>query len=161
MKLWASLYLLVWVAVLAFPLGTIPDAGPVIPYLHALVGVAIIALAYSNSTRLRASTVPGRLKRISAATLRLSVAMAVLGILLWLDVGSTVSLLAGRSVWDLLVFLHLLLALAVVTQAAAVAIAYDMWEDREFLNDTRPGEVPPAPVPGAPRAVAAPSRPSV
>jgi hypothetical protein len=32
-----------------------------------------------------------------------------------------------------------------ITQAAAVAIAYDMWEDREFLTETEPGVVPPHP----------------
>jgi len=31
--------------------------------------------------------------------------------------------------------------------AAEVAIAHDMWEDREFLEETEPGHVPPVPKP--------------
>ncbi len=142
MRLWVSLYLLIWVGFLAFPLGTLPEPGPVLPYLHALVGLAVLLLAYQNARRLRATTVPGRVKRIARATFQLSILMAVLGVLLWLNVGAGLPLLWGRSVWDLLVFLHLANAVAIVTQAAAVAIAYDMWEDREFLEETRPGEVP-------------------
>ncbi len=29
----------------------------------------------------------------------------------------------------------------------AVAIAYDMWEDKEFVKETEPGVVPPMPMP--------------
>lgn len=147
MKLWGQLYLLIWVTFLAFPLATIPNPGPVLPYLHAIVGLAIIALAYSNARMLRATTVPGRIKRIAAASFNLSILMAVLGVLLWFNVGAGIQLLWGRSVWDLIVFLHLLNAVAIITQASAVAIAFDMWEEKEFLVETRPGEVPPPPAP--------------
>ena len=153
MKLWSSLYLLIWVSFLAFPLATIPNPGPVVPYLHALVGLAIILLAYSNSEKLRATTVPGRVKRIARASFQLSVLMAVLGILLWFNAGASIPLLWGRSVYDLLIFFHLVNAVAITTQAAAVAIAYDMWEDKEFLKETLPGEIPPPPAP-APRSPA-------
>ncbi len=43
---------------------------------------------------------------------------------------------------------HAVNALAIITQAAAAAIAYDMWEDHEFEKESLPGVIPPAPVPG-------------
>ena len=149
MKLWGQLYLLIWVTFLAFPLATIPNPGPVVPYLHAIVGVAIIAIAYANARMLRGTTAPGRIKRIAAASFNLSILMAVLGVLLWFNVGAGIQLLWGRSLWDLIIFLHLLNAVAIITQASAVAIAFDMWEEKEFLLETRPGEVPPPPAPAA------------
>jgi hypothetical protein len=36
---------------------------------------------------------------------------------------------------------------------AAVAIAYDMWAEKEFLEETRPGEIPPNPATTRPREV--------
>ena len=37
-------------------------------------------------------------------------------------------------------------SLAEQGKAAPVAIAYDMWEDREFVKETAPGEVPVRPI---------------
>lgn len=155
MRLWGSLYMLIWVSFLAFPLAMVPNPGPILPYLHALVGFAIILLAYGNSERLRATTVPGRIKRISRATFQLSILMAVLGVLLWFNVGAGVTIAFGRSVYDLIIFLHLVNSLAIITQAAAVAIAYDMWEEKEFAKETQPGEVPLPPSPTSPIGAAA------
>ena len=52
----------------------------------------------------------------------------------------------------MILFLHVVIGFAIITQAAAVAIAYDMWEDKEFVKETAPGEVPEMPAP-ATRAV--------
>jgi hypothetical protein len=35
-----------------------------------------------------------------------------------------------------LIYLHVVSSFAIITQAAAVAIAYDMWEDNEFVKET-------------------------
>jgi len=43
--------------------------------------------------------------------------------------------------------MHVMNGFAIITQAAAVAIAYDMWVDREFAKETAPGEVPAMPAP--------------
>jgi len=59
-------------------------------------------------------------------------------------VGAGWPILFGLTVWNLIIFIHVVNAFAIITQMAAVAIAYDMWEDKEFLQDTHPGEVPPA-----------------
>jgi hypothetical protein len=51
-------------------------------------------------------------------------------------------------IWIVLIlFFHVINAFAIITQAAAVAIAYDMWEDHEFVKETEPGIVPPLPMP--------------
>jgi hypothetical protein len=74
--------------------------------------------------------------------------MAVLGLLLWFNVGSDwVVPVANVSVYRVLLLLHVANALAIITQLAAVAIAYDMWEDHEFEKETEPGDVPAAPAP--------------
>jgi len=151
MRLWASLYAMVWIVFLEIWLGFTPIAPPVPYYAHILLGGVIVALAYTNFRALRRLTVPGRIKRIAKAITSLSVLMVVLGALLVFDVGSTWSLGFGLTIESGLRFLHFVNAMAIVTQASAIAIAYDMWEDREFLTETRPDEVPAAiPAPAGP-----------
>ncbi|HYK93476.1 MAG TPA: hypothetical protein VEY07_05480, partial [Thermoplasmata archaeon] len=115
-------------------------------YGHLFLGFGVVALAYSNSSSLRDTRVPGRLKRIAAATFSLSILMVVLGFLIWFHVGDAwATPVPGYSVYTVLIVFHAINAFAILAQAAAVAIAYDMWEDHEFEQVTEPGEVPPAP----------------
>jgi len=146
MKLWSALYGMIWVVLLEFLLGQWPDPPVYVPYLHFGLGLIIIGIAYNSREKLRATRVPGRVKRIAGATFAITILMSVLGLLLWFNVGSNVVLL-GFSLYRLILVFHVVNALAIITQAAAVAIAYDMWEDREFERETKPGEVPPAPTP--------------
>ncbi|MEK6851436.1 MAG: hypothetical protein AABY30_02735 [Candidatus Thermoplasmatota archaeon] len=149
MKTWALLYALIWIAFLEFLLVMTPaaDRGPFV-LLHIAVGVIIVALSFVNFQRLRATQVPGRVKRIARSTVQLSVAAGVLGVLLAFKVGSTWVLpIVGITVYGLLDFLHVVNAFAIITQAAAVAIAHDMWEDREFEKETEPGFIPELPKP--------------
>ena len=46
------------------------------------------------------------------------------------------------SLFGLILFFHVFNAFAIITQAAAVAIAHDMWEDKEFVQESEVGEVP-------------------
>jgi len=149
MKLWAALYAIIWLVVLEFVLALAPQLRPLPTYLHAVLGVLVVFVTYANRTALRDSTAPGRIKRIAAATFQISIAMVVLGVLLLLNVGAGLTVLPGVSVWDGIIFLHLLLALAVITQTASVATSYDMWEEHEFARNTAPGEVPPPPRPSS------------
>jgi hypothetical protein len=145
--LWSQLYLLTWLAFIEIWLGFTPIAPPVPEYVHIALGVVLIGLAYRNSVALRASEAPGRIKRTSIATFRLTILMALLGGLLYLRVGAAWPILPGISVLGALTFLHFVNAMAILAQAAAVGIAYDMWEDREFEQRSRPGEVPAQPTP--------------
>ena len=149
MQIWSALYGMIWLVFLEIWLAFTPIATPVPYYLHAVVGFAIVLAAYANFQRLRATEAPGRIKRIARATFGLSVLMAPLGLILFSGLGADGPALFGITIAGGVRFLHFVNAIAILAQAAAVAIAYDMWEDREFLKVTRPGEVPPAPTPGS------------
>jgi hypothetical protein len=144
MKLWASLYALVWLVFLELLVAIDPKPPGWFLYLHAALGLLIIVVAYTNYVTARASAAPGRIKRTTRATFALSILMAVLGPLLWANVGANVTVGFGVSVWDGLHLLHVANALAIFAQAAASASSYDMWEEKEFERPTRPGEIPPA-----------------
>ncbi len=144
MKLWASLYAMIWIVFIEFLLVMTPGGSTVLMYLHVALGIVIAGLAFYNFSGIRSTRVPGRVKRISQASFNLSVAVAILGVLLVLDVGRAI-LLINISIYGLILFLHVVIAFAIITQAAAIAIAYDMWEDHEFVKETEPGFVPPMP----------------
>ncbi len=158
MKLWAALYLTIWIVLVEFLLEMIPLYPSVFPYLHLLLGAALVAVTYWNFHELRATRAPGRIKRVANATYLLALTTAVLGVPLFFSVGAgwTTPVL-GISVFHVILFFHVLNAFAVITQTAAVAIAYDMWEEHEFAIDSEPGEVPPAPTPLAPGIGASPT----
>lgn len=148
MKLWAALYLTIWVVFLEFLFEMLPVLPSVLPYLHLALGAAIIGITYSNYRGLRATRVPGRVKRVAQAAYGLSIVMLVTGVPLFFDLGSGWTIpVVGVTVFGLVLFVHIVNAFAIITQAAAVAIAFDMWEDREFERETAPGEVPPMPPP--------------
>ncbi len=79
-------------------------------------------------TEIRKTKAPDRLKRISRVTLSFAAVQLVLGIFLFL------SLVAGVEVplTRLIDIVHVVIALAIITQASSVATAYDMWEEKEF-----------------------------
>ena len=149
MRLWAAVYASIWIVFFEILLGMWPDPPAAVPYLHLLLGIAIVGVVYNSLRQLRASRVPGRVKRIANATFGLSIVMLVTGLLLWVDFGSGWNVPGlNFSVFRLVLIFHAVNALAIITQAAAAAIAYDMWEDHEFEKESLPGVIPPAPVPG-------------
>jgi len=147
MKLWMALYAMIWIVFVEFLLAMTPNAPGGLLYLHIALGLGIIGLAYYNFNGVRGTSVPARVKRIAKSTLQLSVAMGLLGLLLFFGVGADLTILFGVTLWGLILFFHVVNAFAIITQAAAVAIAFDMWEDKEFTKETTPGEVPAMPTP--------------
>jgi hypothetical protein len=130
LKLWASLYAMVWLAFLEFILVWAPVPGFALPvYGHVVLGVVIFAIAYSNASKLSKTQCPARIRRIVKATVGLAAFEGVLGILLYVSKTSSFPDLVTSAVG----FLHLGTALAIVTQAASTATAYDMWEEKEFV----------------------------
>jgi len=145
MRLWAALYLAIWVVLLEILLGLWPDPPWVVPYCHLALGIGIAAIAYYCFDGLRKTRVPARVKRVARASWSLALLVVVLGFLLWFNVGASWTIPGlSLSVYRAFLFLHVVNAIAVITQMAAVAIAYDMWEDREFERETEPGHVPEA-----------------
>jgi len=145
MKLWAALYLAIWLVLLEMLFGLWPDPPAVVPYLHLVLGLGIAAIAYYCFDGVRKTRVPARVKRVARASWSLSLLVVVLGFLLWFHVGESWMIPAlNLSVYRAFLLLHVVNAFAVITQMAAVAIAYDMWEDHEFEKETEPGQVPEA-----------------
>ncbi len=143
---------MIWVVFLEFLLAMTPDAPSWLEFVHVALGFVIVGLAFYDYNGVRATAVPARVKRIAKSTSQLSVMMGILGILLFFDVGSSWAILFGVTVFGLILFVHVVTAFAIITQAAAVAIAYDMWEDKEFVKETAPGEVPAMEPPKKPEA---------
>ncbi len=145
MKLWASLYLLIWILVLEFLLVMVVPGVIVLIYLHAILGIAIIAITYYNFTKVKNTSIAGRVKRTAQACFYFSIAMLILGVLLAFNLGGAT--IIPPLIFTIVLFFHVFFALAMITQSAAIAIAYDMWEENEFKEQTQPGSVPPAPKP--------------
>ncbi len=147
-KLWMTLYAMIWITFIEFLLAMTPGGSSVLIYLHVILGIAIVGLAFYNFSGIRNTRVPGRVKRISQANLNISITVAILGALIFLDVGSLWFIpVINVSIYGLILFFHVFSSFAIITQAAAVAIAHDMWEDKEFAKETEPGVVPPMPMP--------------
>jgi hypothetical protein len=131
MKLWQQLYALVWLAFLQIIVILLPGLEGALVDLHALIGIVILGLAHYNNVALKRIAAPNRLKRTAKATAILATVQVILGLILyaWVKMNFNMPL-----VQDVIVFLHLVIALAIITQAASVATAYDMWEDKEFTS---------------------------
>ena len=120
---------MIWLMVLEFILVWGPASGFVfLLYVHVILGIVIFIIAYSNASKLGKTQCPARIRRIAKATVGLAAFEGVLGILLYVNKTSSLPSLVTNAVG----FLHILTALAIVTQAASTATAYDMWEEKEF-----------------------------
>lgn len=99
-------------------------------YGHTMLGLIILALAHYNNVQIKKTEAPSRLKRIAKSTAVLATIQPIFGIILF------VNLMPGNGipmVW-IVSFLHLVTALAIITQASSVATAYDMWEEKEYAK---------------------------
>ena len=123
LKLWASLYLLIWLVLAQF-LVTALSGVPGIIYLHFVVGLAVLAVAIVNYRGLTRTSAPDRVKRISKVIPGMAAFDGLLGIPLYLFKDGTVHWAVN--------LLHLIIAVAIITQASSAATAYDMWEEKEF-----------------------------
>ncbi|MDG6899998.1 MAG: hypothetical protein JRN44_03845 [Nitrososphaerota archaeon] len=129
MDVWRSMYMIVWAAffqiifILFSPLNESINIG-----VHVVVALAILVLAFHVYRSVGRTSCPGRIKRITKATWYLAVLQAILGGALVLGI-----MLAWGSLYvDVVSFLHVVNALAIITQASSSATAYDMWEEKEF-----------------------------
>jgi hypothetical protein len=123
LKLWARLYLLIWLAFAQFLVMAFSEIFGV-GYLHFVIGLAVLVLAIMNYRGLKGTSAPDRLKRISKTIPAMAVFDGLLGIPLFVFTEGTVH-------WAINL-LHLIISLAIITQASSLATAYDMWEEKEF-----------------------------
>ena len=123
MKLWQAHYNMIWLILVVLLVSVLE----VIPYhgqIHAVLGLAVVALAFRNKVAIAKTEAPARLKRIAAAMAAISIMAAITGILLAIP-----PLQFLDTLWRVL---HVLTIVAITTQAGSVAPAYDMWEEKEF-----------------------------
>jgi cytochrome b561 len=93
-------------------------------FLHFLVGIAVLVLAFMNYRSLMTTSAPARVKRISKIIPGMAGLEGLLGISLY-------AFTQGTLHWAINVF-HLIVALAIIAQASSTATGYDMWEEKEF-----------------------------
>jgi hypothetical protein len=96
-------------------------------YLHIGIGLVVLVLAIFNYRDLKGTAAPDRVKRISMTIVGMAAFDGVLGVLLFM--------VTGMMQWTVNL-LHLVVSVAVITQASSAATAYDMWEEKEFTNIT-------------------------
>jgi cytochrome b561 len=124
------MYALIWVAFIEILIVLFPVIGTWPTYdLHLVVGVVVLGLAYRILVQVSATSCPGRIKRIAKATFGFAVFQALLGAALY----GLLSVNVGGTVVDFINFLHVAVALAIITQASSSATAFDMWEEKEFM----------------------------
>ncbi len=135
---WKMLYAMIWLTFLQILVAVPPlvTGVPDLVYLHVVLGLAILGLAHMDAGRLKGMAVPDRVRRIARSTAQLASAQVILGLYLFLA-------LVLEPGWglpgsDVALFLHLIVALAIFSQASSTATAYDMWEEREFERTDAP-----------------------
>ena len=139
MKVWQNLYAIIWLMLLEilFQSKAIDFQG--VKYVHVLLGVLILAMAFNNYINVNKTAAPDRTKRILRTAANFAVVQAVLGVII---VTTDVYNLFGICQMGIVQFLHLVIAIAMITQAASGATSYDMWEEKEFLQPSKPAAQP-------------------
>jgi hypothetical protein len=130
MAIWKKLYAMVWLAFLQIVVIVMPRFTVYLVDVHVILGLAILALAHYNNAQMKHTDAPNRLKRIAKSTAVLATFQIILGIVLYANLRMNVSI----PLVYVIGFIHLVIALAIITQAASVATAYDMWEEHEYTS---------------------------
>ena len=128
MKVWKQLYLILWLAFIQIVVILLPQLGRSLVDVHVILGLAILCLAHYDYAQLKRTAAPNRLKRIAKSTAALATFQIILGIILYANLRLNVTV----PLVQVVTFIHLVVALAIITQAASVATAYDMWEEHEY-----------------------------
>jgi hypothetical protein len=130
LSIWRQLYAMVWLAFLqiVFAVASIPGFRTYLIYGHVVLGLIILGLAHYNYLRIKRTEAPNRLKRIAKSTAVFATIQPIFGITLFVNI---VLALGIPYIW-VIALLHLVIALAIITQASSVATAYDMWEEKEI-----------------------------
>jgi hypothetical protein len=134
MSMWKQLYAMVWLAFLQIIIITLPRFTIYLVDAHVALGLAILALAHFDNALIKKTAAPNRLKRIVQSTAVLATFQVILGIVLYANLRLGVSI----PLVSVIIFIHIVVALAIITQAASVATAYDMWEEHEYTASQKP-----------------------
>ncbi len=146
MKTYQGLYGIIWLMLLDMLIESKGINFPYVAYVHMLLGAATLAMAFYNYSNVVKTAVPDRTKRITKTYASFAVVQGVLGVIIYIVDTASLDDTLGICQLGIARSLHFVVALAMITQAAAAAISFDMWEDKEFLKESTPG-APPAPLP--------------
>lgn len=128
MRLWGKLYILIWLAFAQFVLAALTQVIRFSVDFHFLAGLAVLGLAHVNYRNLKKSAAPNRVKRIAKTTAIMATIQPLLGLPLYASIRIGFAL---PFEWAIAI-LHLVVALAIISQASSTATAYDMWEEKEL-----------------------------
>jgi hypothetical protein len=136
LSMWRQLYAMVWLVFLQIVIileSQIPVFGPYLVYAHVFLGLVILGLAHYNNAQIKKTEAPSRLKRIAQSTAILATIQIIFGVIL---LGNIMMPTSGilASIVGIVLLLHIMTALAIITQASSVATAYDMWEEKEYTK---------------------------
>lgn len=130
-EVWKVLYATVWIAFFQFVVIIIPRFTVRLVDIHVLLGLIILGLAHYDCMLMRKTTgVPDRLRRIAKVTAILATIQPVLGLVLFAGLRLGVHVPFDEAIG----FVHLVIALAIITQASSLATAFDMWHEHEFTS---------------------------
>ena len=132
LAIWRQLYAMVWLAFLQIiiAVANIPSSNVFLVYGHVILGLVILGLAHYNNAQFKKTEAPNRLKRIVKSTAILATIQVLLGIPILVNI---MRIFGIPMVW-IISLLHLVIALAIITQASSAATAYDMWEEKEYTK---------------------------
>ena len=136
LSMWRQLYAMVWLVFLQIVIileSQIPVLGPYLVYGHVFLGLVILGLAHYNNAQIKKTEAPSRLKRIAKSTAILATIQIIFGVILLANIMMPVTGVLASLV-ELVLLLHIMTALAIITQASSVATAYDMWEEKEYTK---------------------------
>ncbi|MCK9460810.1 MAG: hypothetical protein M0R80_14320 [Proteobacteria bacterium] len=125
MTTWKALYGMVWLC-FATLFVAVFDPIPHKGHVHAVLGIAVLVLAFRNSAVLARSACPARLKRISASTAKICVFALLTGAAL-----AVPQLEAHKWIVYVIKAFHIFAIGAILAQTASVATAHDVWHERE------------------------------
>jgi hypothetical protein len=96
--------------------------------LHIVIGIAVIFFAVASFRMVRKTECPDRIKRITKTTAVLGGVQGALGIILF----TLMRFNSNTTAINFVLLLHVVTALAIISQASSSATAFDMWEEKEF-----------------------------
>ena len=144
---WKAMYLIIWIAFLEIMFTLFSPLGDTVNLaVHVVIALAVLGLAFTIYRGVGRTSCPDRVKRITKTTWYLALFQGVLGVALAVGVG-----LSWGSVYvGVMGFVHVAIALAIITQASSSATAYDMWEEKEFQVPLAPSAALAEPTRSAP-----------
>jgi hypothetical protein len=133
MKTYIFMYALIWVSliqilVILFPVLSTRSTVDI----HAVIGLVVVGLAFMVARRVAKTLAPERIKRLTRVTAILGAIQVLLGLALYAAVVISVSI--SSTVFNLILFIHVVNAIAIISQASSAATAFDMWEEKEFVQ---------------------------